>query len=101
MKSILVSVYDKKAQFFDKPVVAVNKETAIRMIQNTFQDANCQGLQIVKTPADFQLFQIGTFDDNNGNIETSLQLITELAALQQSDLFNQEQDNNGKVTSSQ
>jgi hypothetical protein len=69
MKSLIVAVYDKKAQFFDKPVLTQNQETAIRMITTTVTNPDAQGLQMVKTPEDFALYELGTFDDNRGFID--------------------------------
>lgn len=78
MKTILISIYDKKAQFFDKPVQTQNEETAIRMITNTMQDEKSQQLQMCKTPEDFALYILGDFDDNDGSILSNVKHIIDL-----------------------
>ena len=49
MKAQLFSIYDKKAQYFEKPFTSQNKETAVRLIQNTMSDTNA--VNTVKQPA--------------------------------------------------
>ena len=92
MKSLLISIYDKKAKFFDKPVITPNEATAIRMLETTLSDPQAAGMQMSKTPEDFALYRLGSYDDNTGfiNPEESPTHITDLIHLtpKEADLHN-------------
>ena len=60
MKLFMFSIYDKVAHVFDKPFVAVNHQTAIRAYENALGDN--QNL------IDYDLYVIGEFDDQTGDI---------------------------------
>lgn len=64
----VVSIYDLKACVFHRPICAVNTGAAMR----DFGDATKDEKSILCThPEDFQLYEIGEFDDNTGLV-TSL-----------------------------
>jgi hypothetical protein len=75
MKAILVAIYDKKAEFYDRPVLTQNIGTAVRMIENTLKDETQKSLQMCKTPEDFSLWKLGEYDELSGEIEPDRVLI--------------------------
>jgi len=79
MKAQVFSIYDKKAQYFEKPFTSQNEETAVRLIKNTMSDTNAANIQFVKTPEDFALYHLGEFDDANGQIYSEPIHIMDLA----------------------
>lgn len=65
MKQVIVSIRDSVAQCFSRPVFTQTEGTAIR----SFIDEVCredQGNDLNKHPSDFDLYVVGTFDDDNG-----------------------------------
>lgn len=66
MKFQIFTIHDSKAQAFLSPFVMQNAE----MAQRTFIEcANDKTHMFCKHPTDFTLFQIGTFDDETGDVE--------------------------------
>jgi hypothetical protein len=61
----IFSVYDDKAEAYLQPFFAGSKGLATRSITDVVNDANHQ---FHKYAADFTLFELGEFDDTNGNI---------------------------------
>jgi hypothetical protein len=61
------SIYDSKVGSYMQPFFVRSKGEAIRMVMNelTREDSN-----LTKYPADFTLFEIGEYDDSNGNLST-------------------------------
>lgn len=61
----LYSVFDRKAQTYDTPFVAVNDSVASRMFSDLVnRKDNLVGLH----PEDFELTRIGFFDHNRGRL---------------------------------
>lgn len=58
-------VYDIKSQVFSAPFLAVNSNCAVRSFANAANDENSD---INRNPADFILYEIGSFDDNTCQI---------------------------------
>jgi hypothetical protein len=67
MKMILVSIYDKAVETYSKPITMRARGEAIRTLQDEI--ANQQQSPIAQHPEDYALFELGTFDDNTGEIE--------------------------------
>lgn len=68
MKHIMVSVRDVKSEIYGQPFFMVSVGAAIR----SFDDAvnkNSDDNMLFHHAADFALFQIGVFDDNEGSVE--------------------------------
>lgn len=66
MLSRVFSIYDIKSCVFGMPFTQTNDMLALR----TFGDlANDKATTICRHPEDFQLFEIGTFDDSKGLLE--------------------------------
>lgn len=61
----LYSVFDSKVGAFASPFVARTKGEAVRSFQLACGD---EALPFRKTPADYQLYYIGGWDDQNGRL---------------------------------
>lgn len=61
----IFSVYDIKSKSFGQPFYSLTRGTAIRSFTDLVNDPQTS---INKYPDDFTLFEIGTFDDNSGEI---------------------------------
>lgn len=64
--SKVFSVYDSKAKAWMTPIFAPTKGVAMRSFA---QAANTQDSDFQRWAADYTLFQIGTWDDQTGDIE--------------------------------
>lgn len=62
----IFSVYDKKAQTFFSPFYYLNKALALRAFGEIVADPKSS---IYKYPADFQIFLLGDFDEQTGQIQ--------------------------------
>lgn len=65
----IFSVFDKKARSFCTPFYMPNVETAVRAFH---QAANDKSIDVGRYPADFDLFMLGTFNDETGVTESPL-----------------------------
>lgn len=83
----MFTVYDQKAEAYLQPFFANSKGVAIRMFAEA---VNSQDHQFAKYPADFTLFEIGSFDDGTAltesfapvNLGTALEHRTQLDMLE-------------------
>lgn len=70
MRQVVVSVYDKGAQVFGRPVFVRTEAEALRSFETQVRDANTDGSNPLFThPQDFALYQLGWFDDESGKFE--------------------------------
>ena len=60
----MYSIYDSKAEAYMQPFFAQSNGVAIRSFTNA---ANDKGSAIGQYPTDFTLFELGSFDDSNGD----------------------------------
>lgn len=67
MKTIMCSIYDKATEAYMRPFTALSVGQAVRMFEDDTQNTESP---INKHPEDYTLFQIGTFNDSNGELET-------------------------------
>lgn len=75
----LVSVYDIKSCFYSKPVAVPADGAAIRSVQDAVND---KSTEYAKHPEDYQLFNLGTYDDITGEIvSTKPKLLATLSSL--------------------
>lgn len=79
----LYTVYDSKSEAYDRPWVSPSRGIAIRSLLDVLKDQNHP---FTKWPGDFTLFEIGSFDEQKGTIETydakvNLGVMIELAGL--------------------
>lgn len=63
MKTKVFSIYDTKAKVYNLPFYSQQVASAIRMFGDVANDRNTS---INKHPADYVLYEIGTFDDQEG-----------------------------------
>lgn len=68
MKLKVYSVYDKKTRLYHPPSYCHNQEHAMRMF---FQVMKGAGDTMSLYPEDFQIWELGTFDDSTGYIEVT------------------------------
>lgn len=63
MQKSLFSVYDVKSTIFSSPFISVNAATAIRAFAHAVNDPSTE---IFQYPADYILYEVGSFDDTSG-----------------------------------
>ena len=68
MKMVIVSILDTAAGAYGRPAYVVSEGVAVRQFQDEVNRAH-EDNQLYKHPDDFQLFYIGTFDDNTGGFD--------------------------------
>lgn len=80
MKYFAYTIHDNKALTYSPPFFAVTDGAAVRIVQDTVNDLNTS---LGRHPADYVLYRIGGFNDENGAIfqETPLMHIIDLVAL--------------------
>lgn len=62
MKLLAYTIHDNKALTYSPPFYAATDAAAVRMLQDTASDSNTS---IGRHPADFVLYCVGTWDDQN------------------------------------
>lgn len=67
---IIVSVKDTAAQAFGRPIFVPSTAVAVRSFRDEVnrKDSN---EDMAKHPEDFELYELGSFDDSNGVIDVS------------------------------
>jgi len=65
MIQVVVSVFDSAAGVYGRPVFAVARGQAIRSFQDEIGRADA-GNEMHRHPEDFDLYELGRFDDNVG-----------------------------------
>lgn len=65
MLKVICCVRDQKATTYALPFTSHNHQVALRDFGHACRDQNSQ---LYKNPEDFDLFAIGTFDDQTGEI---------------------------------
>lgn len=66
MKTVVMAAYDKKARAFLNPFYSTHIDVGVRAFA---QAANTTEHQVYLHPEDFALYQLGTFNDENGAFE--------------------------------
>jgi len=74
----IFSIYDQKAEAFYQPFFFDTIGQAKRIIHDFVKT---EDHAFNKHPADYTLFSLGTFDDNNGEIDHTKQIICSLVEL--------------------
>lgn len=64
MELKVFSIYDQKARVFGNPFVAPTTGLAERMVKDIMRNP---GHALAKYPEDFTLYEVGTWDDADGN----------------------------------
>ena len=68
MKLVIVSIMDTAAGAYGRPAYVASEGVAVRQFQDEVNRAH-EDNQLYKHPDDFQLFYLGTFDDNTGGFD--------------------------------
>lgn len=71
MMQIIVSVKDTAAQAFGRPVFVPSAAVAIRSIKDEINRKDSTD-DLAKHPDDFELYQLGTYDDSTGIIDSTM-----------------------------
>lgn len=66
MKLFIYSIFDSKVGAYSRPFYEFSKGSAIRAITEALNDPKTT---FAKYPADFNLFELGTFDELSGVID--------------------------------
>lgn len=72
MKHVVYSVYDRAAQFYGRPFFVVAAGQATRSFRD---EVNRSDSEFGKHPDDYDLWQLGLFDDVSGFFEPAVQLV--------------------------
>ena len=72
MKTIIMAVKDTKLGKMCQPFFVQNEAIAGRMIQATVRE---EGNQLHDFPEDFQVFKLGTFDEETGEITSKVEFV--------------------------
>lgn len=67
MKYVIVSVYDRAAQAFGRPVFVQAVGAAVRSFQDEINREAPEN-EMNRHPDDFDLYEIGSFDDQTGEL---------------------------------
>lgn len=67
MKHIIVSIYDKATEAYMRPWTALTVNESIRSFED---EVRRQDSPIGRHPEHYTLFQLGTFNDHTGTIDT-------------------------------
>ncbi len=67
MEQRVYSVFDIKGKCYTKPFFMVHNGEALRLFGDAVND---EKTTLNKHPEDYQLFLIGTFDDNSGQLKS-------------------------------
>lgn len=68
MQYEIYSIRDIKANAYHRPFFVPNRAVAIRAVTDIAQDTQTD---IGKHPEDYQLFYLGTYDDNTGALSST------------------------------
>nr|QJB21695.1 MAG: nonstructural protein [Microvirus sp.] len=79
MQSPMFSVYDKKTASFSPPFNMKHKNEAIRQWHTVVSDP---GTKYGKHPEDFDLYEIGNFDESTGKMTTHETLVQLASGIQ-------------------
>lgn len=66
MKLTLFTIFDSKAEAYLQPYFSLNTGTGTRAFESAVQDPTTE---FARHPADYTLFEIGTFDQAKGTVD--------------------------------
>lgn len=69
MKLVMVCIWDVKAENFSQPWFVTTSASAVRSFTDLINNPE-KSQTMHSHPEDFQLFEMGTFDDNTGKFDT-------------------------------
>lgn len=67
MIQFIYSIYDEKVEAYGQPFFAPTNPAAIRMFTDLTMDHNSS---VSRHPQDYTLYQLGTYDDSTGKLES-------------------------------
>lgn len=65
-EKIIVTLFDRKAEYYLPIWLTENDETAKRQFHNLVKDSDTM---IAKNPEDYIMFKVGKFDDKTGQVK--------------------------------
>jgi len=68
MKMVIVSIMDTAAGAYGRPAFVASEGVAVRQFQDEVNRSSDDN-QLYKHPDDFNLYYLGTFDDNTGAMD--------------------------------
>lgn len=68
MKMVIASIRDAKSEVFAQPWFTATAAAAVRSFSDIVNDPTNNSM-ISKHPEDFQLYELGTFDDQEGKLD--------------------------------
>jgi len=68
MKYVVLSVYDRAAASYGRPVFALSLGAAIRSFQDEINRVDANN-EMNRHPKDFDLYELGSFDDQTGEFD--------------------------------
>ena len=68
MKMVIVSILDTAAGAYGRPAFVASEGVAVRQFQDEVNRAS-EDNQLYRHPDDFNLYYLGTFDDNTGGMD--------------------------------
>ena len=77
MKQMIFSVFDEKAKAFANPFFIPNKGQAVRSFGDAVSDGNTM---LSKHPGDYQLYEIGTFDESSAVLTSEVRVVGQLVS---------------------
>lgn len=80
---MLVAIKDTKALAFGRPSLAVNKDVALRDVKSLVNDS--AKTLVSQYPGDYELWQVGSYYENTGIIESKLEFIENLGNLKEAE----------------
>lgn len=76
MIQIVCAVLDRAAGVYGRPFFVVATAQALRSFTDEVNRADAERGDMARHPGDFDLFQLGVFDDNSGVISPEVRLVT-------------------------
>lgn len=80
MRLDIMAIKDVKMGKMCQPFFTQNVEVAKRMVKSTIS-IDKENNNLYKYPEDFQLFKLGTFNEEEGTIESKVEFITNITEL--------------------
>lgn len=69
---ILCALKDRATEAFTPVMTLHTQQEAIRSLRQTLKDKNTP---VAQTPSDFELWRLGTYDDQTGEIKGNMEMI--------------------------
>lgn len=60
--------YDSKAEIYERPILALNKQVLLRDVANMLRDPQHKDNPLLVNAEDFSIFKVGEFDSSTGQM---------------------------------